>query len=106
MQGRVLRLVLFLLMDKDNYQRMVTQLACANLMLEIETDLRGKGVLKRSLKRQMAQTSKLTERELGHTINTLYRANEEDFTKLQNAIETMAKDLASKSYHEIKNQNK
>lgn len=85
---------------------MVTQLACANLMLEIETDLRGKGVLKHNLKNQMAKTSKLIERDLSQAITNLYEANEEDFTRLQNAIEEMAKDLASKSYHEIKNQNK
>jgi len=93
-------------MEKESYQRMVTQLACANLMLEIETDLRGKGVLKHNLKNQMAKTSKLIERDLSQAITNLYEANEEDFTTLQNAIEKMAKDLAKKSYHEIKNQNK
>jgi len=93
-------------MEKENYQRMVTQLACANLMLEIETDLRGKGVLKHNLKNQMAKTSKLIERDLSQAITNLYEANEEDFTRLQNALENMATDLASKSYHEIKNQKK
>lgn len=91
-------------MKQTDYEKIVTQVACANLILEIETELRGKGAFHHNLKRQLGKTSKLIERELSDTITTLYKANEEDFTKLQNAIENMAKDLASKSYHEIKNQ--
>lgn len=91
-------------MEKNNYQRMVTQLACANLMLEIETELRSQGVLKRNLKKQLDRTSKMIERELEYTITTLYKANEDNFTSLQNSIEELSKDLASKSYHEIINQ--
>jgi len=88
-------------MDKEQYQKIVTQLACANIMLEIETDLRGRGALKYNLKNQVSKTSKMIERHLGETINNLYYTNEDIFATLQVEIEELAKELANKSYNEI-----